>query len=482
MFKKFFIGALALASMATSFGQSWTPLNHQPNFSAGVALLLTDGSVLVQNVGNRDWYRLIPDINGSYINGTWKPTTLAPANFGPDYFASAVMDDGRVIAIGGEYNFGSAVWQTTGYVYDPIADTWTFLPAPAGWPYVGDAQCTVLPNGNFLLAQIIDNRIAVLDKHTYTWTNYAPTKNDRNDEEGWTLLPDGSILTCDAIAAPKTERYIPFASAWLQAGNTPQSLADPGSQELGPQVLMTNNKVLAIGATTHNAVYDVASGTWSAAPDFPNGLDEADGPASLLPNGKVFCVASPGVFNSGAHYFEYDPNTNTFTEVVGHPDAPFQSSFFVDMLVLPNGQVLVTEQGSNVQIYTPAGGPQDAWRPTWTNPQNALTAGQTYTFQGTQFNGLSQCNAYGDDYSNASNYPLVRLTNIATGAVKYARTSGHSTMAVATGSQIVSTNVTIPQQIAPGLTSVEIIANGIPSKKTNVIITNLLSKTPKNGT
>src|SRR5215467_16283044 len=50
----------------------WTPLTNQPTFlvnGAANPILLTDGSVLVQDTGFPDWWKLTPDQNGSYING-----------------------------------------------------------------------------------------------------------------------------------------------------------------------------------------------------------------------------------------------------------------------------------------------------------------------------------------------------------------------------------------------------------------------------
>jgi hypothetical protein len=94
-----------------------------------------------------------------------------------------------------------------------------------------------------------------------------------------------------------------------------------------------------------------------------------------------------------------------------------------------------------------------------------MLAGNTYIITGTQFNGLSQACSYGDDAQMATNYPIVRVTNTTTGAVTYLRTFNHSTMAVATGTTTVSTNIDVPR-IQPGCADVltlEVIANGIPS-------------------
>ncbi len=58
-------------------GSVWQPLTNQPSFGAMCPLLLTDGTVLVGDVnGSADggtgtsWFKLTPDINGSYVNGT----------------------------------------------------------------------------------------------------------------------------------------------------------------------------------------------------------------------------------------------------------------------------------------------------------------------------------------------------------------------------------------------------------------------------
>jgi hypothetical protein len=53
--------------------------------------------------------------------------------------------------------------------------------------------------------------------------------------------------------------------------------------------------------------------------------------------------------------------------------------------------------------------------------------------------------------------------NQSTGHVFYARTHDHSTMAVATGSAVVSTNFDVPSGMETGASSLEIIANGITS-------------------
>jgi hypothetical protein len=140
------------------------------------------------------------------------------------------------------------------------------------------------------------------------------------------------------------------------------------------------------------------------------------------------------------------------------------------MLVLPTGQVLWTDGTPDIEIYTPKGSPNPSWAPTIKSVPKTLTRGQSYVISGTQFNGLSQANAYGDDVQVATNYPLVAIRNQATGHLFYARTHDHSTMAVATGKVTVSTNFDVSAGTETGPSSLIVIANGIRSKPVAVTV------------
>ena len=136
------------------------------------------------------------------------------------------------------------------------------------------------------------------------------------------------------------------------------------------------------------------------------------------------------------------------------------------LLLLPNGQVLVG--GGTTEVYTSTGSYQSSWQPTISSAPTSVTPGSTYPISGTQFNGLSQANAFGDEFQFATNYPLVRITNNSTKHVFYARTHDHSTMGVATGSATVSTNFDVPAGIETGASTLVVVANGIPSASVNV--------------
>ncbi len=472
----------------------WTRTTNNPPVNLGTILLLTDGTVIAHeendqnnNVATRNWYKLTPDINGSYINGTWSSIAPLPVGYGPLFFGSAVLPDGRVIVEGGEYNQYGGNFSRLGAIYDPVADTWTSVNPPAGWNNIGDAQTVVLNNGTFMLANAVTTQAALLNASTLTWTATGSGKFDINDEEGWTLLPSGKVLTIDAYVqhyqsnGMNYEIYDPNNGSWSVAGTTPVQLWDSAancggqsraSYEVGPALLLPNGTIFATGANScgaaHTAIYKVGSGTWRAGPDFPGNLGIADGPAALEPNGKMLMMTSPLVFNAGSIFFEWDGiNLNP---VPGPPNAPNVSCFQGHLLVLPTGQIMYTDYTNDVEIFTPTGANYN-WAPSalLTSTSRAISRGISFVLRGVKFNGLSQATAYGDDLQNATNYPIVRLTNAATGHVFYCRTHGHSTMAVGyTGP--VTTTVDVPANMETGQSYLEVVANGIPSERYTIQI------------
>ena len=127
--------------------------------------------------------------------------------------------------------------------------------------------------------------------------------------------------------------------------------------------------------------------------------------------------------------------------------------------------------GSGVKLYTPANTTfSRSWAPRIITFPATVVRGSTYQITGRQFNGLSQAASFGDELETATNYPLVRITNRTTRHVFYARTHDHSTMAVATGNATVSTNFDVPAGMETGTSSLEVVANGIPSKRVTITV------------
>src|SRR5262249_1673087 len=97
------LSVLTLLSPVRGAAASWTKLTNLAPSPAGIMLQLPDGTIMVQRSSNATWMRLIPDAQGSYINGTWS-TNIATAPTRRLYFASQVLPNGKVWILGGEYS------------------------------------------------------------------------------------------------------------------------------------------------------------------------------------------------------------------------------------------------------------------------------------------------------------------------------------------------------------------------------------------
>jgi hypothetical protein len=189
-------------------GGPWTPLTNKPSFGADMALLLTDGTVMVHDSANTsEWWRLSPDKYGSYVNGTWSPLASMPSGYCPWAFSSAVLADGRVIVEGGEYNYCGSDDSTLGAIFDPtvvvagkMIGQWTSVvppqdPTGTPWTAIGDGPNVVLADGTFMLGNccthLNDQMDALLTgdptlstPNPWTPTGLLTTKAQGNNEEG----------------------------------------------------------------------------------------------------------------------------------------------------------------------------------------------------------------------------------------------------------------------------------------------------------
>jgi hypothetical protein len=484
----------------------FTALANQPPEPGYLTLLLTDGSVLMQSLNDAGvFYKLSPDSQGSYENGSWSTISTLPAGYAPYAGAQAVLADGRLLLVGGEYNqndyslpFAPSGLTNMSAIYDPVTDRWQMIAPPPGVAYIGDVPSAVLPGGDFLFGDKLGRDMWRLDPATLTWTSVgAAGKADNFAEEGWTLLPDGDLFTVDVGNPLHAEHYDPASAQWYGDGDTPDLLSSPPTSpltygpapvevvggvtygpgptgtydppgEIGPALLLPDGTVFLTGAEVgaspaHTAIYTPGvlssdPGTFTTGPDFAPGDDPGDSSAALLPSGHALIATNSGQF------YEFD---GTRLSVTGSlPTDGGNTEYFV--LPLPNGEALVT--GGVTFVYDGAGSANPAWAPTISAAPASVQRGSTYVIAGTQFNGLSQGDDFGDELSSPTNFPLVRITNDASGHVIYARTHGHSTMGVATGNTVVSTSFDVPANTETGASSLVVVANGIASDPVPVMV------------
>jgi hypothetical protein len=461
---------------------SWTLLANTAPGNLGTMMLLPDGTVMAQQAGtSNNWYSLAPQaFTGSYINGSW--SARAPMSLQRLYYASNVLPNGKVFLVGGEYSGPQGLKNLTNKadMYDPVTNTWADANSATAIPdflhsQFGDDPSAMLPDGRVLTGYFNSAQTYIFDPATNSWS-YATNKlrNDNSDEETWVKLPHNSILSYDVCvndpagcSRRHAQRYVPSSNTWVDAGNAPNNLTSSAiGYELGPAFRLPDSRVFQLGANSNTAFYYPSLNTWAAGPTIPGGLGADDAPGAMLPNGNVLFAADTPKFNGPTHIFEFNPNTNAYTDVTpagfdlsndsvdgGNPGA----SYHTRMLVLPTGQVLLSIESNQLDVFTPNEAPNNAWRPTITSISRS---GGTVTLTGTQLNGISEGAVYGDDAEMSSNYPLVQLLGAPFIGNAYVRTSNWSSTGVAEG----STPESVQFQLGTGTDlRLQVVANGIAS-------------------
>lgn len=472
-----FVLAVSLAVQSTGHAAVWTRLTQgNPAGGSGAMMLLTDGTVMIQgpNVTNV-WFKLSPDAQGNYINGTFSPA--ASMSTQRLFFGSNVLPSGKLFVLGGEYSGASGAQNitNTGEIYDPATNTWTAIP-DFPLPEFGDDPTVLLPNGRILCGYIFDQRTFLFNPTTNLWSpTGSKLRQDASDEETWLLMPGGRVLSYDVFSSVtlnqgRAQYYDTFAGRWFDAGVLPALLSDPTfGFELGPGSLLPDGRVIVFGANNKSAIYTPSTNSWVAGPSFPAGMGCDDAPGCMLPNGHflVFADTSIPIFTPPTRLYDFDYTTNTMTDVTptAGPNALFAASdaFPFRVVMLPNGHMLMGHRDTaDVWDYQPDGGPLAAWRPTIISAAKTGTStSTTYTLTGTQLTGISEGATYGDDLEMSTNYPIVKLTS-SKGVPTYYRTVNW-TPGVATGAARVTCQFTLPKNLPNDLYQLTVSANGISS-------------------
>lgn len=460
------VAALLISFQAKAVG-TWTALANNAPDGVQLMLLLTDGTVMCHDGNTTNaWFKLTPNSSGSYVNGTW--STLTPMNDTRRFCSSQVLRDGRVFVAGGEYGTGP----TTAEVYNPVTDTWTLTPS-AGQPDFSDSSSVLLPDGKVLVYPVsgsVTRGTVIYNPVANSWTTGGAALRSQN-EASWVKLPDDSIITVDKNTT-QSERYIPSLNQWINDANVPVTLYGAGA-EIGAALLLPDGRAFFIGASGNTAFYTPTgttnNGTWATGPDLPNSQGQPDAPAAMMVNGKVLLTCSPigvatNVFPTPTSFYEYDPVANAYTRINGPLGGLTQNikCYQSSMLCLPNGNILFSDESSQLHVYNPSGSAIAAGKPTISSV--GWHSNGNLKLRGTKLNGISQGATYGDDEQMDSNYPIIRFTS--GGSVYYAKTFNWSSTGVDTGSAIVTTDFSLPSVVnnSPNTAfSLVAVANGNPS-------------------
>ena len=396
-------------------------------------MLLTDGTVIIRSGGGSNtkpyWFKLTPDSNGSYVNGTATQIASLPVinglQYAPVWFSSAVLPDGRALVEGGRLNVNPTAapdeyMVSMGAIYDPVADTWTSIapPSGAGWTNtlssscnggVGDAPSIILPNGTFMMGASCASPAvnALFNAATMTWTaTGAPTAPCQSpfsyfgcivgqsfqSGQSYVLLQNSKIMTLDTFDAPTAQVYDPSTGTWSYIANAPTSLlVDPcATPEGATMVSRPDGTVVVFGDNTGDgpyfglgcaarsttdptAIYNSSNNTWTMGPSIPsiNGLSFTMlyAPAILLPTGNILFAASPiPTQSNGAPpptHFFEFTTTNTIVQV-SDPVQYANLSPAYGYRFLTLPTGQILAVGGDIEVYTPSSPPQAAYAPNVT--------------------------------------------------------------------------------------------------------------------
>lgn len=381
---------------------------------------------------------------------------------------------------------------------DPKTLTWTNVSSHAKDDRFAEEGLALLPDGSVLTVNMQD-------------TPYTQR-----------FIPNADPSKSYWVDAGATPAQLPTTGDTNSAKNI---IYDNGNRvyhppgEVGPGMLRPNGTVFWSGAActikgpptdpgacvhyqpiAHTAIYDIEANSWTAGPDLPShgdlgGEGAGDTWSSLLPNSHVLVQTNPpGITDdhkarANARYASIRSHSARLAPEEAAPGAEasaqscpptaiwrlyeFNGTSLIpepaasmcnnqpSLLVLPTGQVMLNLN----YVYSSTDTFSNEWRPVITDFRfsNDVNPGGVYEISGMQFTGLSQANTFGDEFQINGNFPLVRITNNATGDVSYAKTFDFSTMGVATGSATVSTKFSVPTNIETGASQLEVVANGIPS-------------------
>jgi hypothetical protein len=396
----------------------------------------------------------------------------------------AVLPNGKIL----NYDLFQSIATNAGYAetYDPSTGTWTSISPSDGTargnlPVLSDTQV-----GYELgpLLRLLDGRVLVIGANQHT-ALYSPS-TDR-----WAAGPD---MRADLTGPGGTVANVRFGADDAAAAVLPNGhvilTADPG-----PNPISSHAKTTAGSASIKLRTTAGLQPTWSVA--------QSDGTNTSIPAGAVILsVDSPtaitlgaydstgaivpinalkserdlalvlgGIFSSPTQLFDFDPAAGTMTPIAGPAGSflPTEGAYVTRMLVLPTGQLLLSDSSNQLYVFSPEGSAPESLRPAISRVRYVDDG--RFRLTGTQLNGQSAGAAYGDDDQMNENYPIVRLRDPRTGNVYYCRTTNWDSVSVG-GSGPENVDFRLNSAVQPGTYQLTVVGAGIASAPVEIRITN----------
>lgn len=311
--------------------------------------------------------------------GSWM--TAASMSLGRSRHTATLMEDGRVLVVGGLVPAGSAT--PTVEIYDPETDVWS---AAAPLPVPRSRHVALrLPDGRILVAGGRSPGAGslpsaeVYDPRSDTWTPTGPM-SDGHDNFAGVVLADGRVLVAGGVSfeggpgQPVTkavELYDPARNAWSRTDHMANARFGHGL------TLLSDGRVLVTGGTNSSPdcaplrtaeTYDPVLGRWRnvSVMDMPRGFHGAvrllDG--SVLAVGGLGPPACETTAVTAAEIYRAGPDRWESTGGL----AATRGAIQVSTALLDDGRVLVAggrdpslgTRFASAEVYDPATG---VWSP-----------------------------------------------------------------------------------------------------------------------
>ena len=359
------VGQTIRVSVMTGTFTATSNISNADRYSASEAVTLQSGKVIV--FGSY----LYTNVTDSYDPATNSFTQVGNMNRGRRDFGTALLQNGKVLAIGGMYESGTTYTSlATVEIYDPATETWSYtgsLNIARENPVVA-----VLQNGKVLVAggymrapaSTYLSSAEIYDPATGTFTYVNSMPQARGNATG-ALMSDGRVFVAGGYNPTNGHMksaviYNPGLNTWTSVASQMNSVHSEGGSVT---LLMTDGRMIVAGGWNPSNgvatidIYNPATNTFVAAanlPQFNHGRGGVTG--HVLDNGLVaFIGGSSGLGTIANTVVLYDPVANTMaTEANTMATRRYNQA----TAKLANGSILIVGGWSSTfkfaaEVYTP---------------------------------------------------------------------------------------------------------------------------------
>jgi hypothetical protein len=433
-------------------------------FGDDPTVLLSGTEILAGSINSRFTYIY------SLATNTWSPGIPKVYDDQSDEEGWARLADGRIL----NYDLWHSINTNTGVaeLYDPASQSWSGI-TPGDGTANGTLPLLSSPDLGFELGpslRLQDDRLFVIGANNHT-ALYTPSTNTwaAGPDITGTLTNNQGTVAADFGADDAPAAILPNGHVLFAADAGPAQVTTLGNVTGGSQVItnIPSTAGLQPGWFLRDTVFSevIPLNTYIQSVDSPTQVTITNSVNSTVSGlGIVF----GGTFSFPTQLFDFDPTAASILPVSpAIPDNLNLPAFVTRLLMLPTGQALFSDGGSQLWVYTPDGQPNPALRPVVSNVH--YNGGGVFTLTGKQLNGQSAGSTYGDDVQNDDNYPIVRLSS-SNGSVYYCRTTNWNSTGVSTNGAT-AVDFTLNPGVTPGNYSLIVSGAGISSFPVFVSIT-----------